>query len=519
MKLVTPKRLILAALTVMVVALVGSSLLGSLEKPQITNRLELYQTNLILSATGMSDAAPETEVQAQLREAVLGKEPLKTAQEDYQEVRESVQTELNGLQTRLKENPASEVTTEGAPTSEILTLVDQQRRLLAQLDLQIGLLQAEQGEVNAAQQTWEALSDRLRSPRTERDAAIARTTKTVQGLWNQPPNIEEDASSQIETTLEGWFRAVSLERLYEVQQNSAALTALEGEQEAIAQQTLLKLAVIGVLPGIAAVTGIGLFIFLVIQRITRGKEAILSFQATPWETPWTWETVWQVLIVGFFFMGQIVVPLLLSLLHLTFTGVGSSRVRAVYTLVYYLTMASSALLVLFFSIRSHRPLPDAWFRYRFQSNWPLWGVGGYLVALPLMLGVSLVNQQFWQGQGGSNPLLQIVLEENDPLALGLFLFTAAIAAPIFEETLFRGFLLPSLTRYLPASGAIALSSLIFAIAHLSLSEVLPLTALGAILGFVYVRSRNLLAPILLHCLWNSITMIGLFILGSGTASN
>ncbi|MGA9377966.1 MAG: CPBP family intramembrane glutamic endopeptidase, partial [Phormidium sp.] len=59
------------------------------------------------------------------------------------------------------------------------------------------------------------------------------------------------------------------------------------------------------------------------------------------------------------------------------------------------------------------------------------------------------------------------------------------------------------------------SSLIFAIAHLSLSEVLPLTTLGIVLGVVYTRSRNLLAPIFLHSLWNSGTLISLFILGSG----
>jgi hypothetical protein len=44
--------------------------------------------------------------------------------------------------------------------------------------------------------------------------------------------------------------------------------------------------------------------------------------------------------------------------------------------------------------------------------------------------------------------------------------------------------------------------------------VLPLMTLGIILGFIYSRSRNLLAPILLHSLWNSATMISLFILGS-----
>jgi hypothetical protein len=131
-----------------------------------------------------------------------------------------------------------------------------------------------------------------------------------------------------------------------------------------------------------------------------------------------------------------------------------------------------------------------------------------------MLMVALVNQRLWQGQGGSNPLLQAVLEEQDMIALLFFFLTAAIAAPLFEELLFRGFLLPSLTKYMPVSGAIGLSSLIFATAHLSLSEVLPLTVLGMILGFIYTRSRNLLAPMLLHSAWNSITMVGLFILGS-----
>jgi len=55
---------------------------------------------------------------------------------------------------------------------------------------------------------------------------------------------------------------------------------------------------------------------------------------------------------------------------------------------------------------------------------------------------------------------------------------------------------------------------VFAVAHLSLSEVLPLAVLGGVLGVVYTRSRNLLAPMLLHSAWNSITMLGLFLLGS-----
>jgi hypothetical protein len=103
------------------------------------------------------------------------------------------------------------------------------------------------------------------------------------------------------------------------------------------------------------------------------------------------------------------------------------------------------------------------------------------------------------------------------VALAIFFLTAAVAAPLFEEFLFRGFLLPSLTRYMPVWGAITLSSLFFAIVHLNLSEILPLATLGMVLGVVYTRSRNLLAPMLLHSLWNGGTLLSLFLLGSGSA--
>ena len=132
-----------------------------------------------------------------------------------------------------------------------------------------------------------------------------------------------------------------------------------------------------------------------------------------------------------------------------------------------------------------------------------------------MILVSLINQQIWQGKGGSNPILELALQGQDWVALTLFFVTASIAAPIFEEIMFRGFLLPSLTKYLPMWGAILASSLLFAVAHLNISEVLPLAILGTVLGVVYTRSRNLLSSILLHSLWNGGTLLSLFLLGSG----
>ncbi|MEO1148164.1 MAG: type II CAAX endopeptidase family protein [Cyanobacteria bacterium J06638_22] len=513
----TIKRLILSLLTLVVVALVGSSLITSLGQPQITNRLELYQTNLVLLATETVPQSETAEIAAdadpidpmntarsQLQLAVLGNDPLQMALENYQSVRDDAQDTLTNFEIRMAESDSAQLS----------TLVPQQEALLWQLDLRIGLLQAVQGNLDAAQMIWDTLLSQLER-RTAAVSAIAETAAILSDLWGEPPTVGENAETVVRTNLEGWFQDEALTQLYTATGNDTALAALETQRIAIARTTLLKLALVGILPAIAAIAGIGLVIFLLVQRFTQGKEALLAVGGQAWETPWEAEIIWQVLIVGFFLIGQVVLPLLLSLLPLSLAD-STSRVRAFYTLGYYVTMATAGLFILFLSVRAYRPLPKDWFRFQLSGRGLLWGVGGYLAALPLMLGVSIVNQQIWQGQGGSNPLLQIVLEENDPVALGIFLFTAAVAAPVFEELLFRGFLLPSLTRYFPVWGAIALSGLVFAIAHLSLSEVIPLALLGSVLGIVYVRSRNLLAPMLLHSLWNSITMIGLFILGSGS---
>ena len=197
-----------------------------------------------------------------------------------------------------------------------------------------------------------------------------------------------------------------------------------------------------------------------------------------------------------------------------FNPVGLSiRGKALYVLVSYFLMAGSGLLVLYLSVKPFFPLPEGWFKLT-NKNWFWWGLGGYLTAIPLVFLVSFLNQQIWDGQGGSNPLLMLALESQDKVALFIFFVTASVAAPIFEEIVFRGFLLPSLTRYMPVWGAIILSGVIFAIAHLSLSEILPLATLGILLGFVYTRSRSLLSSIMVHSLWNSGTLFSLFLLGS-----
>ncbi len=521
----TIKRFILGVLTIFAILRVLLSLGDSFTQPQIQSRLELYQTDLLLHATEISN---EDLISA--RDALVGANPLAAAEEQYLKARQVTNKSLANFQGQLQtitSQPASlnsqsadlDFLGDGADVSpqelQLQQVITETNQFIAQIDLKLGIIQAQQGETAKALSTWEELI--VREKGNNSTASIYQTAEILRDLW-QESNIEEaDVESILvpDADLNGWFRYTVKKQFYSSQQREDDLLNLEAKEREQASIALVKLVLIGTIPLLGGIVGVGLLVFLLVQWFLKQDKAILNLKnMATWPVPWDGEIVWQVLIVGFFFIGQLVIPLLLGFLGLNLGGL-SLRFQAGYILVTYLLLALGGLSVLYFSIKPFFPLPSEWFSVKWLGNWFVWGLGGYLVALPLVVLVSLINQQFWQGQGGSNPILFLALQAQDTLALAIFFITASVAAPIFEELVFRGFLLPSLTRYLPVGRSILLSSFIFSAAHLSLSEVFPLMTLGVVLGFVYMRSRNLLAPILLHCLWNSGTLFSLFVLGSG----
>jgi membrane protease YdiL (CAAX protease family) len=88
----------------------------------------------------------------------------------------------------------------------------------------------------------------------------------------------------------------------------------------------------------------------------------------------------------------------------------------------------------------------------------------------------------------------------------LFVIMAVIMAPLFEEVFFRGFLFHGFaTSWGWVWGAVA-SSAIFAVAHLQLSIVAPLFALGFALAWVYKRTGSLWTSIALHAVFNGLSV-------------
>jgi uncharacterized protein len=511
------RRIALSILTFFVIFKLVYALIATIDRPQIQGKFELYQTNLVLEAAEWKPTADLPGLAA-LQTSLVGADLLKSATQQYQTARKTDLQAIDKLKSSLTDLDPKSAEFKAGQINKTITAAQAE---INNIDLRIGILQAAQKQPEQAIKTWQQIVSNTTESKPKNIAA------SLSDIWQKSASINANTIPEIEAEInanfDGWFRDRALHQLYTDIGDKSELAQLDRTTQSTAETALIKLATIFTSRVIFGLGGVGLIIYFIIRffiRLTQKKptesasDLLLVGLNSPWTAPWDWEIVWQVFMVGFFFVGQFLLPSIFG----QFINPNKLTIQsqAIYVFTSYVLMAGLGIGVLYLSIKSYFPLPPDWFKFNWKSNWILWGIGGYLVATPIVIVVSLLNEQIWKGQGGSNPILQIVLEGKEPTALLLFFLTAAVAAPLFEEFLFRGFLLPSLTRYVPVWGSIGLSGLLFGVAHLSFSEIIPLTTLGIILGVVYTRTRNLLAPMLLHSLWNSTTLISLYILGSGS---
>jgi membrane protease YdiL (CAAX protease family) len=89
----------------------------------------------------------------------------------------------------------------------------------------------------------------------------------------------------------------------------------------------------------------------------------------------------------------------------------------------------------------------------------------------------------------------------------LFFVSIAIAAPILEELIFRGVILSYLLGHKSEWAAILFSALLFGLVHLSPDQMFFAFFAGIFLGYVYIKSQNILVPIFFHALNNAINFV------------
>jgi len=145
----------------------------------------------------------------------------------------------------------------------------------------------------------------------------------------------------------------------------------------------------------------------------------------------------------------------------------------------------------------------------------LHGLGAFVVVLPICAAALWLNALvvvLLRMPLELHPLLQTLTHAREAWAMPLALVLASVLAPLAEEFVYRGVLLASLVKEVGAPAALAVSSVLFASAHLMAEPqaVLPLFFLGLALGYAAYRTRSLVAPILAHSLFNTVMILGAF---------
>ncbi|KAK9103775.1 hypothetical protein Sjap_021029 [Stephania japonica] len=240
---------------------------------------------------------------------------------------------------------------------------------------------------------------------------------------------------------------------------------------------------------------------------------VFRISGKPWTVPWSAETILQVMllwIASFWFVGSWIIPLLAHAAGFTKESL-TYRGQALYSLLTDVAEGLAGIAILHRCLSKFRPLPSDWFRFSLNGNWQF-DVGLGCLMFPLVNRLSQVNLNLVPHLP-SAPITISSVEQSivarDPVAMALYAIVVSVCAPVWEEIVFRGFLLPSLTRYMPVWGAILTSSVIFALAHFNAQRMLPLIFLGVVMGAVFTRSKNLLASMLLHSLWNGFVFLDL----------
>ncbi|GAB4330219.1 MAG: hypothetical protein Kow0037_05810 [Calditrichia bacterium] len=99
----------------------------------------------------------------------------------------------------------------------------------------------------------------------------------------------------------------------------------------------------------------------------------------------------------------------------------------------------------------------------------------------------------------------------------LVILLIVIAAPLFEEWLFRGILLNGFLRLYTPAKAIVWSAVLFGVIHLNPWQGLPAVVLGALFGWLTYRSGSILPAIALHALANGTGVLVYWFTGNANA--
>lgn len=136
-------------------------------------------------------------------------------------------------------------------------------------------------------------------------------------------------------------------------------------------------------------------------------------------------------------------------------------------------------------------------------RWPIgeWlSLRGMFSPIRLLMGFLLM----WCVSIAVEPLSSLLPGDQSALGSGgWLLFSAVLLAPVFEESIFRGYLGGILRKRYGGLAAWLVSAVVFGVVHIIPSVIITATLAGLVLAFFYLRYRSLGLVIVLHAMNNA----------------
>jgi len=215
--------------------------------------------------------------------------------------------------------------------------------------------------------------------------------------------------------------------------------------------------------------------------------------------PWQWVDV-VLILLGAFLLGGAANAVVAQLVHQGDAGLSRQDRASVEAMAGQLVFYGVAVSVTLLVLAARRGLEVGELGWRRPSlRWALAAVPLTLLALAvagILAGVAQALLPAVQNQQC------ITVREQYGHSILLALPVVCLAAPVVEETVFRGVLYRWLRGVLPVGTAMVASAAIFAVAHATTLLFLPLFGLGVLLAWVYARSGSIWPGVLVHALFN-----------------
>lgn len=170
----------------------------------------------------------------------------------------------------------------------------------------------------------------------------------------------------------------------------------------------------------------------------------------------------------------------------------------VYTVVFFITLAAVLLLLL-----PERTMRSGEKRASVGMSL-LWAVGGVFALFFLQILATLINFSLFGQVAGSEHTKQIeTLAKYSPV----FILTVSIIGPMLEEIVFRKILFGSMRKKIGFWFAAVISSIIFALMHLDIRNLLVYFMIGVFLCFSYQMTRRITVNMFMHATMNTTVVL------------